>query len=133
VSFTNKKKEKASMCYKNTTDANDYQYHHIVIGDVLLHSEIKSVPIQIIIEPLLITPSQTLDKSDIPRFIPSRSEVINNQTGILCDLKNPTVVKLNHEQTLPSTKVIHIYKAGWTFVKELKSKISTLNTNSNNE
>jgi len=113
------------MSHKNTTNDNNYQYSHIVIGDILLHSEIKPTPIQV--QLLTATSSQINETKNIPRLLPNPAGMVNNQTGILCDLKNSTMVKLTHERKLSAKKLMHIHKAGWALIKELKLKIITIN------
>jgi hypothetical protein len=54
------------MFHKNTTTSdNNYQYYHIVIGDIILHSEIKSAPIQV---QLLTATSQIIEKPNTFRL-----------------------------------------------------------------
>jgi hypothetical protein len=129
------------MSHKNTTNDNNYQYYHIVIGDILLHSEIKPTPIQV--QLLTATSSQINEEQNIPRLLPNPAGMVNNQTGILCDLKNSTMVKLTYERKSSAKKLMHIHKAGRALIKQLKSKIitinnietklSTISTDSNNE
>jgi hypothetical protein len=129
------------MSHKNTTNDNNYQYYHIVIGDILLHSEIKPTPIQV--QLLTATSSQINEEQNIPRLLPNPAGMVNNQTGILCDLKNSTMVKLTYERKSSAKKLMHIHKVGRALIKQLKSKIitinnietklSTISTDSNNE
>ncbi len=125
--FVTDKEKNENMPQNNVTNGNDYQYHPIVIGDILLHSEIKLPPIQVIIQPVNAISSQTFDQPNIPRLLPNSSGIQDDQTKISCDLKNSTTVKLIHERTLSKKKLMRIRKAGWTLVKELKSKIIKVN------
>ncbi len=113
------------MSHKSTTNDNNYKYYPIVIGDILLHSETKLIPIQV--QLLIAISPQTIEKPNIPRLLPSSCEITNNQTKILCDLKNPTIVKLTHERILSAKKLMRIHKVGWALMKELKSKVITIN------
>jgi hypothetical protein len=120
------------MLNKNTTNNENHQYYSIVIGDILLHSERKSTPIQVISQSF-VTNSQTIEKLNIPRVILNSSGLIKDQSRILCDLKNSTIVPLKSERILSTGKFVRLHQAGWAFVKELKSKVFILNTNTNNK
>ncbi len=132
------------MAHKNTTNDDHRRYYPIVIGDILLHSERKTTPIQVIIQSLIKIPSPLINEnSNSPRLLPNSFESTNNQTRIACDSKNPTIGKSTRKQTLSAKEFMRIYQAGWTLLKGLKSKIikmddieskiSTGNKNSNNE
>lgn len=113
------------MFHKNTT--NDNNYYPTVIGDILLHSEIKLIPIQVQI--LTTISPQINEKINKPRLLPSSCGLLDNQSELLCDLKNSTIDKLTHERILSSKRLMRIHKLGWEFVKELKSKVITINNN----
>lgn len=116
------------MLHKTTT--NNSTSHHIVIGDILLHSEKKLIPIQV----QILTPicAEINEKLNNPRLLPSTYGLNNNQMEILCDLKNPIRDKVRHERILSTKKLMRLHKFGWDFVKELKSKVIIIN-NSDNE
>jgi hypothetical protein len=114
------------MYHQSTTNDGNYQHHQMVIGDILLHSETKSAPIQVIIQSLTDVPSLIPDKTIILRALPKSSDIVNNQTKVPCDLKNPIKVKLTREHTFSSKKIMLIHETGSTLVKKLKSKVITI-------
>jgi hypothetical protein len=118
--------KKRTMSQKNTTNDDDYQCQSIVIGDILLHLGIKTTPIQVIVQSLTTKPSQGSNKPTIPRL-----GITNNETKISCDLKNSAQDKPKRKRT--SKKIMHMHKAGWTLIKELRSKVITINHTDSNK
>jgi hypothetical protein len=131
------------MLSKNTTNNENDQYYSIVIGDILLHSERKSISIQVISQSFVRKSSQIMETTNIPRVMLNSSELRKDQTGILCDLKNSTTVPLKQERILSTRTFVRLHQAGWAFIKEIKSKVMainskpskvcSLNTNTNNK
>jgi hypothetical protein len=117
------------MLNENTTNNEDDQYCPVIVGDILLHSESKLIPIQVISQSLVRKSSQILETMNIPRVMFNPSELKENQTRILCDLKNSTTTLLKRERTLSTRKFVRLHQVGWTFVKDLKSKVMAINNN----
>ncbi|CAF2413377.1 unnamed protein product [Rotaria sp. Silwood2] len=129
---------------------NNHDHHHyqnIVIGDIVLHSELKPTIIPVVIHSILSTTSSvTIDKSIIRRLSPNSSGTSASQTIVSCDLKNSLPVKDTHERIKLSSskkKLMNMHKVSMAFVKEFKSKVKspthpelksfTTNTNIDNE
>ena len=123
------------MLNKTETNGGDDlpHHHHIVIGDILLHSESKILTIPVIINLLSPTSSSTIAKPIIRRLTPNSSGTNGSQTIIPSDLKNTASVKVNSERRRTSLsskkKFLRMHKAGLALVKEFKSKVISLNHN----
>ncbi|CAF0847552.1 unnamed protein product [Rotaria sp. Silwood1] len=118
------------MLNQTTMNSNHDHDHHqnIIIGDIVLHSELKPTIIPVVTHSIPSTKSpSTVDKPVIRRLSPNSSGTSASQTIVSCDLKNSLPVKGTQEQiktsSLPKKKLMSMHKAGVAFVKEWKSKV----------
>lgn len=114
------------MLNKPTTNDSHNHQQHVVVGDILLHTEEKIIPIQVFSQLLSATSSLTPDKQIIQRLLPNSSKTNTSQTTVSCDLKNTTSIKPTSEpikNSSSSKKILRIHKAGLALVKEFKSKV----------
>ena len=102
---------------KETRDHNS-SYHSIIVGDILLHSEIRLTPIQVRTS---ICNSAIEDRS-IPHLISNPSTTAKHS---LCDLRNLPVTT-THQRSVSTKSLMHIHKLGSTFMREFKLKFRTM-------
>ncbi|CAF1251070.1 unnamed protein product [Adineta steineri] len=137
---------KASINDDGDHNHHQQQQQHVVIGDILLHSDSKTAIIQVVIHSLKTSSSLTSDKPIIQRQSANSSGINNSQAIVSCDLKNTPPIKVTEEQvkSRSSKKLVRIQKAGMALVKDFKSKVihtnqsepkttNTKNTNSDTE
>jgi hypothetical protein len=117
------------MSNETATNNDEHRHQHIVIGDILLHSELNITIIQVVIHSLSVTSPLTVDKPIIHRLSANSS----GTNGFPCDLKNTSPDKVTPERIKKSLssrkKLIRMHKAGLALVKEFKSKVVTSNHN----
>lgn len=111
-------------------NTHDHPHHsNIIVGDLLLHSESKTIVIQV------VTPSSPApsplpnEKPAIRRLLPSATGTNGSQSIVSCDLKNSQPIKGTNDRPKSSSakKLMRMHKAGLQMVKEFKSKVKTSN------
>ena len=117
------------------------QQPFIIVGDILLHNQMKVTTVQVVTQILPPTSASPHEKPMIHRLSANSTRTNNSQAAVPCDLKNTTQVKTTSERPRSSTKLIRMQKAGVALVKELKSKVvhgnhlesKTINENSDTD
>ncbi|CAF1094596.1 unnamed protein product [Adineta ricciae] len=99
------------------------QQPFIIVGDIVLHNELKVTIVQVVTQILPSTSASPYEKPMIHRLSANPTRTNNSQAAVPCDLKNTTPVTTTSERPRSSTKLIRMQKAGVALVKELKSKV----------
>ena len=109
-------------------DAQEQQRHRsMVIGDVLLHSGIKSRPIQIITRSPPVVASAHVRKGTIPRLVP---KLLANKIGpnsTACDLKNLPSGSDARRRSLASISLktmMDVQRFGVALIERIKTRCS---------